>query len=342
MRTLSILILFFLVTGIHAQDLQLRVVPENPELNVGESLKLKAEVVDDQNNVIKDRELAYYSFNARALEVDSTGKLMAHAPGEHRMVVISPSEDGNYLRADITVNVAYPPIAKITIDEVPERIYAGVTYPVSITVHDAMGLERPDAEVELNSSDEKVATADVFGQIHANEPGTAMITARVDDITTNINIRVVANPVARITLSSEMDQARSGDVFHFEAKALDKNGNPVSDAPVTFTYAGVADDVSSNAEGLIKNDGRFVANEPGTYTVTASSGPYAAKKTVRILPRNVQRKLELVGHGTVNTKHTSDFWVWEGVDGRDYAVTGTWGADGTAYFWDVTDPANIQ
>ncbi|MEL7005653.1 MAG: hypothetical protein AAFN93_23425, partial [Bacteroidota bacterium] len=37
----------------------------------------------------------------------------------------------------------------------------------------------------------------------------------------------------------------------------------------------------------------------------------------------------------------SDFWIWEGVDGRDYGVTGTWGADGTAYFWDVTNPANI-
>ena len=48
-----------------------------------------------------------------------------------------------------------------------------------------------------------------------------------------------------------------------------------------------------------------------------------------------------VGTGLVNDKHTSDFWVFEGVDGRDYAVTGTWGADGTSYFWDVTDPANI-
>jgi hypothetical protein len=33
--------------------------------------------------------------------------------------------------------------------------------------------------------------------------------------------------------------------------------------------------------------------------------------------------------------------VWEGIDGRDYAVTGTWGGNGEAYFWDVTDPENI-
>ena len=39
--------------------------------------------------------------------------------------------------------------------------------------------------------------------------------------------------------------------------------------------------------------------------------------------------------------HTSDLWVFEGVDGRDYAVTGTWSANGWAFFWDVTDPTNI-
>jgi len=39
--------------------------------------------------------------------------------------------------------------------------------------------------------------------------------------------------------------------------------------------------------------------------------------------------------------HTSDLWVWEGIDGRDYCVTGTWGGNGEAYFWDVTDPNQL-
>jgi hypothetical protein len=42
----------------------------------------------------------------------------------------------------------------------------------------------------------------------------------------------------------------------------------------------------------------------------------------------------------VSNVHTSDLWVFEGMDGRDYAITGTWGGDGWAYFWDVTDPTN--
>jgi hypothetical protein len=48
-----------------------------------------------------------------------------------------------------------------------------------------------------------------------------------------------------------------------------------------------------------------------------------------------------VGHGKVRDRGTSDLWVWEGVDKRDYAITGTHSADGHAYIWDVTDPSNI-
>ena len=56
-------------------------------------------------------------------------------------------------------------------------------------------------------------------------------------------------------------------------------------------------------------------------------------------------RFEVVGRGPVSETHTSDLWVFQGVDGRDYAYTGTWGAcegcfGDRMYAWDVTDPAN--
>ena len=50
----------------------------------------------------------------------------------------------------------------------------------------------------------------------------------------------------------------------------------------------------------------------------------------------------MFGRGIVNDRHTSDFWIFEGVDGGDYGVTGTWGSDGTAFFWDVSNPSNLK
>jgi hypothetical protein len=54
---------------------------------------------------------------------------------------------------------------------------------------------------------------------------------------------------------------------------------------------------------------------------------------------------EVVGRGPVTATHTADVWVFEGVDGRDYAYTTTWGAcrgcfGDRMYAWDVTDPSN--
>jgi hypothetical protein len=89
------------------------------------------------------------------------------------------------------------------------------------------------------------------------------------------------------------------------------------------------------------DDGRFVGETPGQYTVIASAGDLVARTMVDVRPRNVVREVEVQGQGSVDDVHTSDLWVFEGLDGRDYAVTGTWGGDGLAYFWDVTDPAAV-
>lgn len=72
----------------------------------------------------------------------------------------------------------------------------------------------------------------------------------------------------------------------------------------------------------------------------ATSAPPATEP----LPRP-SGSFEVVGRGPVTSTYTSDLWVFEGLDGRDYAYTGTWGAcDGCygdrMYVWDVTEPSN--
>jgi hypothetical protein len=89
------------------------------------------------------------------------------------------------------------------------------------------------------------------------------------------------------------------------------------------------------------DDGKFVGEEPGLYTVLASAGDLVARTTVEVAPREAIQEIEVMGQGSVDHVHTSDLWMYEGNDGRDYGVTGTWGANGWAYFWDVTDPTNI-
>jgi hypothetical protein len=94
------------------------------------------------------------------------------------------------------------------------------------------------------------------------------------------------------------------------------------------------------ASGQIR-DGAYVADLPGIHTVVASAGGLVARHSFRAVPRDVVQELELVGHGLESWYRTTDLWVFEGVDGRDYAVTGSKVSGGFAFFYDVTNPAAV-
>ncbi len=338
-----VLLIVFSINSLFAQDKhEIKVSPAELEMEVNKKSKIEAVVVDENGKKVDGRRIMYYSRSSKSLEVDSLGNVTSHKPGTHAIIVISPNPGGAFLRKDIEVKVKFPPIAKVEIKDVPQKVLAGSTFKLDINVFDQANLPREDLVAKVKSSNESIATSDRFYNLTTMKPGKVTITATVEGIEGKVNIEVIENPVASVALDVDMDEARTGDVFHFTAKALDKKGNEVKDAMITYTFEGKSYDVSSSASGMIEQDGRFVGDEAGLYTITAASGNLVNRKSVNVIKRNVKRKFEMVGKGLVNDKHTSDFWIWEGVDGRDYGVTGTWGADGTAYFWDVTDPSAIK
>jgi len=336
MKLTRIYVLAFLLTvpaAIFGQKIVLE--QENIVLEVGAKQKLNAYVMQDGKKLETPVRILLRA--RKSLSIDDENTLTALLPGTFDIIAISPGA----ARETFQVTVNFPPIAEIKVDDVPNKIYAGTPITLTYTVIDKADLVRENPSVSFSSKNESIATVNSFGMITTYKSGKTSIEIKSEDVVNTVNINVVKNPITRIELTADGDQARTGDVFHFTAKALDAKGNVVTDAPLYYSYNGVSDNTSHNAAGLIKQDGRFVADEAGMYTVTVSCGVASASKTLKISPRDVARKIDVVGQGSVTDKHTSDFWVWEGIDGRDYAVTGTWGADGTAYFWDVTDPANM-
>ena len=208
------------------------------------------------------------------------------------------------------------------------------------TWSDTIGDTRTDVTVSLTSSASRVAAVDRFGFLTLLAVGTVEITATAEDVSDTLSIEVEANPVSSLELQASVETARTGDVVRFTAIAKDARGLPVRGVPVQFGVGGqtAPDIIAAGAAAQIADDGRFVAERSGTYTVVASTGSHSAARTVSIERRDVRRAVELVGRGKVLDRHTSDLWIWEGTDGRDYAITGTWGADGHSYIWDVTDP----
>ena len=330
------------------EDLVLRVDPPKLEMDVGETATIKAQVVDVGGRPVK-AQVFFFSRARRSLAVEQDGKVLARRPGEYEIIARSVLGDDRGPSVSIPVTVVQPEPVGIKFSDGSMRVHEGTSVAIAASVVDKRGEAREDLRVELESTVPAVLELDGFGSAIGRGQGAAVVvaTAKVpggEEFREALEVEVVANPVASIELSTEITTVRTGDVVHFGVETRNESGQVVRGVPVELSFFATPDDnLGNGATGQIEPDGRFVAETPGLYTILATCGGAMDRMTIRATERFVdKRKLEFVGHGPVLDVHTSDLWVWEGVDGRDYAVTGTWGANGEAHFWDVTDPAKIR
>jgi hypothetical protein len=345
MKIIKPIILLFIITfsfELYSQESN-RIVStiQDLVLDVDESFVASSVTMDDNDNEVSCNNMIYYSRNREALNVDNeTGEITANLPGFYTVVAICIQEGGNRLRKDFSVKVNYPPVNEIKISLINNVLYTDSYIPLIFEVIDEKGFVRNDVKFNLKSSNDLISI-DNLNNVKAITSGKSTLTAEFEGITSSIVLNIKKNPVSYIELKSNSDEARTGDVFQFKAVAYDKKNVVIGDAPIKFSFTGKSFDKSNTASGLIEKDGRFVGDVAGQYIITSNVGNISSSKIVNVIDRNIKRKFKSIGVGTVNDKHTSDFWVFEGVDGRDYAVSGTWGADGTTYFWDVTNPSNM-
>ena len=332
------------------RSLTIAVEPDALTLAVGETAGLTATVTDAAGDVITDAAVMYYSRSRHSVGVSRSGVVEAHSPGQFTVVALVPrdAEDSGrrpeaVARVEVPVTVPPPPVDRVAFVQVPPRFYARTRTRFHVDVVDTLGTSRRDVPVAYSASDVSIAEIGPLGYVTLRKPGRVEVTASAETAEARLTIDVVENPITNLELQSSADSVRTGDVVRFTAVAKDARGLAVRSVPVQFGVTGETGPtiIAAGASAMITGDGQFVAERSGTYTVVASTGTHSAVRTVTVTSRDVTRALDVVGRGKVLDRHTSDLWIWEGSDGRDYGITGTWGADGHAYVWDVTDPAHI-
>ncbi len=287
-----------------------------------------------------DLPVTWFSSNRRSVRVDSAGAITALQPGTFQVFAGVVGQE-RQVRGTVDVTVNWPAIQSVAI-EAPNRLYAGTTVRHRARVMDVTGSRRTNASVQWRSDNPVVASVDAFGDVVAHQPGRATLFASAGGVTGSHQVSIVANPARRIEITASAEGGRTGDVIQFTATARDAAGAVVPDMPVVLALKATVEDtvIAPGGAASVDAEGRFVAQRAGDYTVVATAGGLAAQKTLGITHRFTSTRIASgKGHGAVTDVHTSDLWVWEGKDGRDYAVTGTWGGNGVAYFWDVSDPA---
>ena len=354
---LAVLALIF-ITNIFAQDgLRFDFGSDSIEINVGETKEIEIRLLD-KNNKLYDNPFSVIgergSISVSPRMSESTGKVKVtvkvHKPGRLILTTqtVTVKRDDRF-RGNLIVNVPYPPIESVTFKQSPKKLYTNTITDLSAVVVDKAGLDRTSSvSVVYKSSDERIASFDDLNNLTTYKSGNVTVSAMAEGVTQKLKIKVTKNPARGVDLlTNGVDEIRTGDVLRVDAKATSSGGKRLNDVPVYFSYAGKSEygEFGLPASAQITTDGRFVAETAGMYTVSASAGGYSAQKTIKVVNRQVNKKIKLVGHGLITDVLTSDLWIWPGIGkhkGKDFAVTGTWGSNGEAYFWDVTDPANMK
>ncbi len=304
--------------------------PASYDLAVDSSMRLEAEAYDESGRLLANLSIRWFSSDAAVASVDGSGRVTAVNSGAARIIAVVGARSGV---AVITVP-RLPPTA-ITLRLPGEAVYQGASAPLQVAIETRTGSRVEGIDVRFETLDPAVAGVDRRGRVFGRRPGTARIRATMDDISGTIQVRVVPNRAVRYEVAIGPHAGRTGDVIRFRLSATTASGEAVSGLqPEWATSGGGAQIDTDGAEGV------FVAERPGRYRVTALVGEEISRSTiVDITQRHIPAQLTRVGRGPISSNHSGDVWVFEGVDGRDYAYIGTLYYDWMKV-WDVTDPTN--
>lgn len=281
-----------------------------------------------------------FNIGGSIVQDPSTGKIVANEPGKHEVVAVcvDSRNNGDRLSQTFIVTVNYSKTNSIEL-EISDEAFTGSYIPLKYKSITENGNARNDLIADIKSSNPDVVSVDSNGLLKALKKGESTLTLDVDGVKISKKIKVKVSPVISLSISTSSNAVRTGDVVTLSSKMYDKKGKEINNVNPTYSFHGISFDGSSSASGLIK-DNKFVADVSGLYTLNAHFGNVTSSTKVKVTDRDIKRDIVQLGTGDVFDKHTSDAWFFEGVDGKDYGVSGTF-FDGQAYFWDVSDPANI-
>ena len=318
--------------------------PDSVRLAVGERVPLQVIALDADGNPIPDADVTASVQSAEIAYDRANGMVEGVSEGRSRVSarVRRPASGPigfDDVAASATVVVEPARVDDVRVGAIPPLLEGTVYRPEAVAL--AAGEPRPGARVRWSSADPDVVSVSATGELRALSRGDAALTASSGDASVRTTVRVVPNPVAALDATTSMS-GRVGDPLPVSVRAADADGGTVPDAWVEWSWAGTSEAAydALMIERTGPSSALVVANDPGAYRLTASLGAITTDVEFLAGPRPGRLSVRRIAHGTVPTgQSTTDLWVFEGRDGRDYVYTGTYSGN-LLYAWDVTDAAN--
>ena len=297
------------------------------EAEVGKPLKFTAVAKDKAGNTLNEKPTTWFAAPFDLAHASEDGTVNFYQPGE---VLVGTIVGGKPGFAKITVKKT--PITRVDIEPLKRSLVVGGRAKMYGIGRSSNGDPRTDAVIAWTSDNNSVATIDPAGVVTGVAPGKAVIKATAGSGSSTITINVVPSTITGLSIDPGSTKARTGDVIKLNARAKGASGE-FDNYSVSWAVEGQG--------ARVDVDGGFVAERPGTYIVTATSGPHQSHASIVVAPRDVERSVEVIGHvlskdmvdknGAVVP--TAEQWII-----GNYAYVAT--ISDKLLVYDISDPAN--
>ncbi len=293
-----------------------------------DTLRLTASAVDAGGKPVPEARVTFFGQGAYfEASVEPTGLVRSGSTGSFNVMVTASVPGTRPVRELIKVNMVAGPAARIDLSPKVETVIAGQRLRLDAKTFSKAGDQRTDG-VTWSSSVPAIVTVRPDGLLDAKAAGTARITARAGTAEQSFAVKVLPNTIAKLTLSPETSEGKTGDVVNFKIEAVDRTGRAVTGFTPQWSF--------SPGHGMIDPDGSFVGYEAGSYLITASIGSRSAEATVTLKARDVRRPATIVGRLPRTRFTTEEVWIHPG---GEYAYLGSGSGGDVLYAIDIRDPS---
>lgn len=293
------------------------VTPPRAEAEVGQTVTFTAVGVDASGNRMDAQPSAWFAAPFDSAAADPRGNVTFYEPGEIRVGTIVGGKTGF-----ATVVVKPQAAARLEIARLDAPLVVGAGVTLTAIARSSSGVPLSSVAISWTSDSPAVASVDAAGLVTGLAPGKAVVRATTGTVTANTTVEIIANRVRSLAVEPRSITLRTGDVARFTATTA---GIDRERATIRWSVSGEGASIAS--------DGAFVAEQPGSYVITASSGDRAAAASVVVTPRHVQRALEVVGRTPAEEFQTLEQWIV-----GNYAYV-TSAMAGRLWVYDISNPA---
>jgi trimeric autotransporter adhesin len=310
------------------------VLPAVAQLELGDTLRLVGQVIDQFGNVMPNVEVLWESSNRSIASVTTAGLVTANTRGQASITAISGA-----LRASTTVFVVNESVTNVVITAALPTggLVVGNSIPATAIARSSKGNTITGYVTTWTSSAPTVATVSASGVITAVSEGSATITATIAGVSSTLQVVTKLVPTGSVVVVSPATPAYVGRSVQMGRTLLSAGGDTLTASQRSLTWAS-----SDTTVATVSSTGVLTGISTGTTRISLIVGSTGVAPVVGFLDVAVTQvpimDVEIVADTASLVIGDRREYVARALDANDNVLTAL-ELDGRTFSWSVSSTA---